>query len=67
MSYRPDDQSIEDPCRKIVAGINEFDSAVSKRIASREWNAEHIEKLCELRLRLMAFKNELELLAEETW
>lgn len=67
MSYRPDEQSIETPCRKIIQGINEFSAATSERIKSDEWKADHIKELNALRVRLMNLLGELETLAESTW
>jgi hypothetical protein len=67
MSYRPENQSIEDPAREIVEGIAGFHSAVEERIKSYEWASKHIDKLTLIAAELSSLKYKLLQLAEETW
>ena len=67
MSYRPDSQSVETPCRKIIEGIEEFESAVQERVRSREWKDTHLAELCDMVVEMSRLKMQLALLAEGTW
>ena len=67
MSYRPDNQSIETPARKIIEGIEEFESAVQERIRSGEWQQTHLADLCDMSIDLSRVKLALAMLAEHTW
>jgi hypothetical protein len=67
MSYRPENQSIEDPAREIIAGIESFENAVQERIKSGEWGTIHIDKLTAFAGELNNMKYRLMQLAENTW
>ena len=67
MSYRPDSQSVETPARKIIEGIEEFESAVMERIRSHDWKDSHIDELKKLNLQLQLLKMDLATLAEDNW
>lgn len=67
MSYRPDSQSIETPCRKIIEGIEEFETALMERVRSGEWKQSHITDLQSLALELARVKYTLANVAQETW
>lgn len=67
MGYRPVEQSIEDPLRKILEGMNEFDAAVRLRIGSGDWKAEHLEEIDELSRQLSKYRIKMTRLAEDNW
>ena len=66
MSYRDPEQSIEEPARCIVRGIDDFRSAVDARIEA-SWSPEHIKELVSLVSELTPIRYKLLQLAEETW
>ena len=67
MSYRPENQSIEDPAREIIESIDSFEDAVEERIKSGEWSPDHIDKLTVFAGELANMKYRLMQLAEKTW
>jgi hypothetical protein len=67
MSYRPDEQSIEDPARAIVRGITHFQEAVEERIKSDNWKSDHIANLTAFASEMTDMKYRLMQLAEENW
>ncbi len=67
MSYRPPEQSIEDPAREVIAGMDKFIAAVEARIASGEWQKDHIADLTNAVYGITSLKYFLLQLAEETW
>jgi hypothetical protein len=68
MSYRPQEQSIEDPLRKIMEGIDEFSKAVRERINDRgEWDRDHIKEINDVRVKLYQIYPELSDLADNNW
>lgn len=68
MSYRPQEQSIEDPLRKIMEGIDEFSKAVRERINDRgEWDRDHIKEINDVRIKLYQIYPELVDLADNNW
>lgn len=68
MSYRPQEQSIEDPLRKIMEGIDEFSKAVKERIDDRgEFNRDHIKEINDVRVKLYQIYPELSDLADNNW
>ena len=67
MSYRPDSQSLEGPCLKIIEGIDEFSEAATERIKSGDWKAEHETELVELQQRMTKLRLDLYRLERETW
>ena len=67
MSYRPENQSIEDPCRAILSGIEDFECAVNERVGSGDWKNSHIAEIVDLAKELSFLKYRFMQLAEETW
>lgn len=67
MSYRPQEQSIEDPLRKILEGIVELDAAARKRAESRDWAEEHLEELDQLNIDLLRLRRRMIKMADEHW
>lgn len=69
MSYTPDDQKFENPIKKILEGIKEFDSVVDKRMEANEdkneWSKEHILEINELSVDLMRMRVRLKKLQSE--
>lgn len=48
MSYRPPEQELEGPCKKIIQGIDEFNAAANARADDGEWVQDHLDKLAEI-------------------
>ena len=67
LSYRPYDQSIENPLRSILKGIKEFDKAVDKRIEAGDWKEDHINEIDSLRNELISYKRRVAEMAEDNW
>ena len=68
MSYRPDDQSLDDRCTVAVAALEEIRKAIMKRLESSDWTKEHYEELCELLLgSISPLQIKLAQLARKTW
>ncbi len=67
MSYRPENQSIETPCNKIIEGIEEYQTAVWERVRAEQWTREHLEELHQTLIELITIKFKLAKLAQETW
>jgi hypothetical protein len=67
MGYRPEDQSIEGPLRKILEGIKEFHSAAGKRVESGEWKEDHLDELDDIDCDLLSMRRRILKLANENW
>lgn len=67
MSYRPDEQSLEDPLGKILEGIEEYSRAVSERIRSGDWKDSHIEEITRMRADLQILEGRLAALRSDNW
>lgn len=67
MGYRPDNQSLETPARKILDGIEEFEDAVTERAKHGEWKNEHLEEMFELVEQLKKSKMKLITVTKEQW
>jgi len=73
MSYRPDNQSLSEPLRKILAGmtegLTEFSDAVDARIEAgpSEWLTEHIDHIKKVRRKLLKLKDTLTALEQDNW
>jgi hypothetical protein len=67
MGYRPDWQALEPGLTKMLEGIESFSSAVDERIRSNEFERRHIQKINDLRLRLLTLQIELVELRSDTW
>lgn len=67
MTYRPDNQALEEPIYMILEGMEKFNSATKERVKSGEWNSDHIDKLNRIRKNFIDLQVQLEILKEETW
>jgi Rad3-related DNA helicase len=67
MSYRPDNQSLAVPARKIIKGIDELNENIRERARSGEWSTEHIKKINKLHNKLVKLSLKLQILSEEQW
>ena len=67
MSYRPPEQSIAEPARKLIENITEFCAAADARMQSEDWNSDHIDDLASLHYILTDAQCTLVSLARENW
>lgn len=67
MSYRPENQALENPIDTILCGFKSFNTAVENRIESGEWKDSHIIELNELRKKFNDLQVDLEKLKRDTW
>lgn len=66
MSYTPDDQLLTPSLTKIISGIEDFITASTNRLNdSCEWQANHLNELTELSIKLLRLKTELILLRKD--
>ena len=67
MSYRDPAQSVEEPLRKIVDGIEEYRRAMRRRLEDGGWTDEHVRDLIELDAKLTFVYGPAVQMATRTW
>ena len=67
MSYRPTDQSIQEPCDKIIEGIDEFICNATNREDSGDWKDEHIDEIVDVSTELLKLRLKLKRLSRDNW
>ena len=67
MSYRPDNQSVEDPCNTIIRGCEDLQAVISEREDADDWKDEHIAELQSLSDDMRALVRKVKKLRKDTW
>jgi len=70
MSYRPDNQALEEHIDKMLEGLRGFREAVHQRFQETggdRWSDEHLQEIGDLATELSAFEFRLAKVKSDTW
>lgn len=67
MSYRPDNQALEEPIDNLLKAVEFFQKQSQNRIESDDWSEEHIDQLVSLKKDLLDLQVRLLRLRSQTW
>lgn len=67
MSYRPENQSLDESIETIILGFALFQKAVKERHKSNDWKDDHLLELDKVSIKMIKIERKLRKLRRETW